>query len=419
MCLTRPPPQPSAVESSLLQRMRELKTDVLGADWEEDEETAEQVGYGGGGSVLALLTSADDEDRYSSTSAPHSVSSATTPSASLLAKIRRAGVLPPSLPLYGDWEFAVWGIPPTAYGPVFLDLLEGRRGLVTTLGLDPRRVIRFAEAARDSYWRDNPFHNAFHGLHVCQAVSMLLERTGLHALLPPLEQFALLVAGLCHDVDHPGVSNAFLVAVEDELAVTYNDMPDVLENHHAAVSIGLMRDVARGTDIVFGLSAAQKRRVRQVLIAGILATNMSKHFDVIVPRARGLQHPLCRPLNADGTPRSEASLASERVALGELILHAADLSGQVLSWPLASEWSDRIVREFQAQAHLEAGCGLVCTPHMANLVSPEAIANLQIGFLEYVLAPLWRPLADTFPGLADRVEMLESNARQHRVLAYC
>jgi hypothetical protein len=38
---------------------------------------------------------------------------------------------------------------------------------------------------------------------------------------------------LAHDVDHPGRTNAFLVASEDRKAILYNDR-SVLENHHAA-----------------------------------------------------------------------------------------------------------------------------------------------------------------------------------------
>lgn len=47
-----------------------------------------------------------------------------------------------------------------------------------------------------------------------------IERRG---LLTPLEMFALAVAALGHDADHPGVTNAFLIATNEPLAVLYND----------------------------------------------------------------------------------------------------------------------------------------------------------------------------------------------------
>jgi hypothetical protein len=47
-----------------------------------------------------------------------------------------------------------------------------------------------------------------------------------------LELMALYTAASAHDVDHPGRTNAFLVAAEDRKAILYNDR-SVLENHHA------------------------------------------------------------------------------------------------------------------------------------------------------------------------------------------
>ncbi len=60
--------------------------------------------------------------------------------------------------------------------------------------------------------------------------------------------------------------------------------------------------------------------------------------------------PLCRPFETDGqTPRRPDALAKERDRLGEVLLHAADISGQVLPWRLAEQWSDRIVAEVRVQ----------------------------------------------------------------------
>ena len=54
-----------------------------------------------------------------------------------------------------------------------------------------------------------------------------------------LEMFAALVAAAVHDVDHPGVTNQFLIETGDDLALLYNDN-SVLENHHLAVAFKTM-----------------------------------------------------------------------------------------------------------------------------------------------------------------------------------
>ena len=51
----------------------------------------------------------------------------------------------------------------------------------------------------------------------------LVELTGAHALLSPLEEFVLLIAALCHDLDHDGRSNGYHVSAHSERAQRYND----------------------------------------------------------------------------------------------------------------------------------------------------------------------------------------------------
>lgn len=52
-------------------------------------------------------------------------------------------------------------------------------------------------------------------------------------IMTELELLALFTAAAIHDYDHPGRTNAFLVAIGDTKAVMYNDRA-VLESHHVA-----------------------------------------------------------------------------------------------------------------------------------------------------------------------------------------
>lgn len=61
-------------------------------------------------------------------------------------------------------------------------------------------------------------------MDILHATATMLRAVEKRALFQPLEVFALSAAALAHDVDHPGVTNAFLVNTYDPLAVQYNDI---------------------------------------------------------------------------------------------------------------------------------------------------------------------------------------------------
>ena len=71
-----------------------------------------------------------------------------------------------------------------------------------------------------------------------------------------------ILASSIHDVDHPGVTNQYLVNTSSELALIYND-ESVLENHHLAVAFKLIQD--HECDILASLSKKQRQSVRKMV----------------------------------------------------------------------------------------------------------------------------------------------------------
>lgn len=55
------------------------------------------------------------------------------------------------------------------------------------------------------------YHNMYHAVDVLHATSLMLDGMGAAALLTEVEQLALLLSALCHDLDHPGLTNSFQV----------------------------------------------------------------------------------------------------------------------------------------------------------------------------------------------------------------
>lgn len=127
----------------------------------------------------------------------------------------------------------------------------------------PSKVfLAFMTTLEDHYVKDNPFHNSLHAADVAQSTHVLLNTPALENVFTPLETCAALFAACIHDVDHPGLTNQFLInssgfdsfcnLSEDtfnltscfagsELAIMYND-ESVLENHHLAVAFKLLQN---------------------------------------------------------------------------------------------------------------------------------------------------------------------------------
>jgi high affinity cGMP-specific 3',5'-cyclic phosphodiesterase 9 len=91
--------------------------------------------------------------------------------------------------------------------------------------------------------------------------------------------FALLAA-MCHDLDHPGFNNSFLVSTRDEIALLYNHLyqindQSVLGNQHLAQTFLLLRQ--KDLDIFGNLGLLEYKKAREIIIKMVLSTDMSFH----------------------------------------------------------------------------------------------------------------------------------------------
>jgi hypothetical protein len=118
-----------------------------------------------------------------------------------------------------------------------------------------------------------------------------------------------------------------------------------------------------------------------------------------------------------GGGHSDKSLLSERDEdrqfVLDLLVHGADLSGQIYPLPVAKQWEARVTNEFKLQAQLEETLGLPVAPFMMNLDQGVVRWKAHLGFLDYVMQPLWRGLADLFPELKLCVDTLQSNRKYY------
>ncbi|EFN56311.1 hypothetical protein CHLNCDRAFT_10254, partial [Chlorella variabilis] len=225
-----------------------------------------------------------------------------------------------------------------------------------------------------------PYHNFQHCVDVTHTTFMFIKRVAHKVVLTELEKFALMVAAVSHDLDHPGVNNAFLVNARDPLATTYNDS-SVLENRHVAALYSLLLSKPQ-LNIFARLDVAQWREVRKMVIGAVLSTDMVHHF------------PMVSKLEVDNLARL-FDAAEERQLLLNLLLHCADISNPVKPAAIAEKqpfmlccrWADRVLAEFFLQGDRERAAGLAISPMCDR--EKTSRAGSQINFIEFVVAPIY------------------------------
>jgi len=313
-----------------------------------------------------------------------------------------------------------------------------RRGLVRTLcdqGQVPEAMkfymclVRFLGEIDELYRQDVPYHNAIHAADVMMTMEWFLTTAYLRKHVSPLDHLMALIASAIHDVGHPGRNNIFLAKTMSPEAIRYNDK-SILENMHLALSFETMQaDVAcnwfallprafQRSDDEPGTPAVNVQHyVRRGLIDMVLGTDMAKHAEHV----RHLQEFL--QLEADGeagggspsaAPRGAAAPghARKQEALDRKLfllvttLHAADISNPCKPRPSMLRWGRRVLEEFWAQGDEERARAMDISPLCDRESGRLAVAKGQLGFINFVVQPLYSPLAQLVPEVREAAELL-------------
>ncbi|XP_065806208.1 3',5'-cyclic-AMP phosphodiesterase 4D isoform X2 [Labrus bergylta] len=274
------------------------------------------------------------------------------------------------------------------------------RDLLKTFKIPLDTFITYLMTLEDHYHGDVAYHNNIHAADVTQSTHVLLSTPALEAVFTDLEILAAIFASAIHDVDHPGVSNQFLINTNSELALMYNDS-SVLENHHLAVGFKLLQE--ENCDIFQNLTKKQRQSLRKMVIDIVLATDMSKHMNLLADLKTMVE---TKKVTSSGVLLLDNY--SDRIQVLQNMVHCADLSNPTKPLQLYRQWTDRIMEEFFSQGDRERERGMeispMCDKHNAS------VEKSQVGFIDYIVHPLWETWADlVHPDAQDILDTLEDN----------
>ena len=286
--------------------------------------------------------------------------------------------------------------------------------LLDRFQIPERKLSSFLVAVKQHYY-DNPYHNFLHAFSVMHICYLLIKKTSLCNHFLDLDILVLFVAAVCHDLEHPGLTNAYQVNSGSDLALRYNDK-SVLENHHAHIASVLLRKPE--LSILGELTQDERATARKAMISVILHTDMSYHQDIVTELSRfgDRNGDLSSGVLSEGTesldPSDQSINAQDRLFLSQAVVHLGDISNPVMSWEQSRQWSKRVIKEFVGQSKLEKEQGLEESMAFIGDGSSRGIAKVQLSFIDYVAKPLWKNAQFIAPELADRLEALEENRRQ-------
>ena len=117
--------------------------------------------------------------------------------------------------------------------------------------------VTFLVTVKTNY-RTVAYHNWAHGFHVCNSICSILKASpgignpyevhrGLQAvklILLIFEALGLWVGAICHDIDHRGFNNKFMIDIGSPLSAVYST--STMENHHFSMGVSILQQVGFG-----------------------------------------------------------------------------------------------------------------------------------------------------------------------------
>lgn len=261
-----------------------------------------------------------------------------------------------------------------------------------------------------------PYHTFGHAVDATFTLWRTLDLIAAETYLGHLECFGLTVAALAHDIGHMGRSNVFLTEIEHELAICYNDMSS-LENMHCSKLFQIL--AKHDCNLFSELNEVIYSHIRHIIVDSIIATDFAQHGGMVkeFESMYGVNAELFDTademyMNTEEFPPRELmeyfKTPDVKKTLRTVLLHFADISNPMKPFPVAERWAELVLKEFALQGEEEKALGIPVGP-----LNDKKTVNLplsQIGFIEFVVAPLALAMARVLPPVWFTNQMIIDNA---------
>ncbi|XP_072437118.1 cAMP and cAMP-inhibited cGMP 3',5'-cyclic phosphodiesterase 10A isoform X2 [Chiloscyllium punctatum] len=263
---------------------------------------------------------------------------------------------------------------------------------------DLEKLCRFTMSVKKNY-RRVPYHNWKHAVNVAHCMYNILQKV--QGTFSQLERKGLLVACLCHDLDHRGYTNSYLHKFDHPLAALYST--STMEQHHFSQTVSILQ--LEGHNIFSNLNADDYEQLLEIIRKAIIATDLALYF--------GNRKQISDLLQAGAL---DINNQTHRDRVIGLMMTACDLCSVTKLWPVCRATTDDIYAEFWGEGDDMKRMGMQPIPMMDREKNDE-IPSGQVVFFTGVAVPCYRTLSEVFPSTSQLLGSCRENLAQWEKIA--
>uniref|UniRef100_A0A8C5MJ04 Phosphodiesterase n=1 Tax=Leptobrachium leishanense TaxID=445787 RepID=A0A8C5MJ04_9ANUR len=254
------------------------------------------------------------------------------------------------------------------------------------------KLCRFTMSVKKNY-RRVPYHNWKHAVTVSHCMYVILQNNT--DLFTELERQGLLIACLCHDLDHRGFTNSYLQKFDHPLAALYST--STMEQHHFSQTVSILQE---GHNIFSNLNSGEYEQVLEIIRKAIIATDLALYFG----NRKHLE-------DLHQTGALNFNNQGHRDRLFGLMMTACDLCSVTKLWPVTRQIADDIYAEFWVEGDEMKRIGISPIP-MMDRDKKDEIPQGQIGFYNAVAVPCYTTLSQIIPSTQPLLQACRENLLQ-------
>uniref|UniRef100_A0A3Q3AYX1 Phosphodiesterase n=1 Tax=Kryptolebias marmoratus TaxID=37003 RepID=A0A3Q3AYX1_KRYMA len=275
---------------------------------------------------------------------------------------------------------------------MFVDL-----NLIQTFQMKYTSLCQWVLSVKKNYRKNVVYHNWRHAFNTAQCMFALLKSGRLQNNLNDLEILALMIATLCHDLDHRGVNNSYIQRSDHPLAQLY--CHSTMEHHHFDQCLMILN--SPGNQILSGLSLDEYKVTLKMIEKAILATDLALYMKR-------------REEFFELTKNNQFVWEDEhhRELLRSMLMTACDISAITKPWPVQKRIAELVATEFFEQGDKERQELNIEPIDLMNREKRDKIPSMQVSFIDAICIQLYETLASMSEHCSPLLEGCQKN-RQH------